>query len=435
MERKSYEQEFLDLDTNTLENIEENLKEQHEMKRKLALDAKVYGKWRDGVDDDNFVFESKSDNEAYAELNWLDTQMDHQMHHEKEEEAAKERQLKLHHDLKKTEELQDDTELIRDKEIGEIRYFQEYHMNQLREQQKEIDDLKEKEKQLKANLNEFEKELELLEESYPVLSKPIDVGNASNLYKVKILMRNRSEVFRNKIKLCLSILERSTKFAENSRILNNFMDELYQQLDVENHKFSQLENMHDSEIKHHLQYSEEIWQQENKERYEKLKQFIMDEHILIKTALNEIMRKHEEFLEIRATHLGNIENSSEKLKILIQDKENPARYYACTSSDAEKNMQFLPRYETAYHIKKSQDESANTPLYSPRRIGRVHTMKMYDPHNQVDTFIRHNCQDSYYTNMSPSHNDNQVSRSFTNMNLDISGNQQNHLSHREIELN
>ncbi|XP_037824036.1 involucrin-like isoform X3 [Lucilia sericata] len=419
MENKSYEQELHDLDSKTLENINENLKEQHQMRRKLELESKLYGKWRDEVDEDNLVFESKSDNEVLAKHNWLGKQVDHQ-----------ERQLKLHHEVNKIEEQQKERELIREKEIGEIRYLQEYHMNQLRGQQMDIDVLKEKELQLKANLIELEKELELLEESYSVLSKPIDVGNASNLYKVKILMRNRSELFRNQIKLCLSILERSTKFAENSRIINNLKDELNQQLNVEKHKLSQLENMHESEGKYHLQCNEEIWQQENKERYEKLKEFIMEEHLSIKTSLNDIMKRHEEFLEIRATHLGIIENSSEKLKFVIQDEEKSSRNHACTSSDAARHVPFSAR-----HIIKNQKESANnTPHYSQRHSTFVNTLELDDPQHQLDSSIRHNTQESYDNNMSPRHKGiNQVSESFTILNLDVSENQLTHLSHGEIE--
>ncbi|XP_037824004.1 trichohyalin-like [Lucilia sericata] len=377
---------------------QENLKEQQQMRRKLEQETKLYGKWCDGVNDDNLVFESKNG---------------HQLQHGKEEETAKERQHN------KTEELQEERQLTRENEIREMRNMQEYHMNQLREQRKDIDDLKEKEKQLKANLNELENELKLLEESYSILCKPIDVGNASNLYKVRILMRNRSEVFRNQIKLCLSILERSTKFAENSRMINNLKDELNQQLNVENHKFSQLENMHESDIKHHLQHSEEIWQQENKERYHKLKKFIMDEHLSIKTSLNEIMKTHEEFLEIRAKHLGNMENSSEQLKFL----------------KPEEHAQFSPRHQSANNIIHSQvEESGDSSLYAPRRSGSVNSLELDDPHNQFDSSKRHNCQETYDNNMSPRPNDvNQVSGSVTNLNLDVSENQQTHLSHLEIE--
>ncbi|XP_037824025.1 interaptin-like isoform X2 [Lucilia sericata] len=420
MEKKSFEQELQDkerdrnsrrnLDSKTLENIDENLREQQQMRRKLELDAKLYDKWRHGVDDDNLIYESKSDYEV----------VDHQLQREMEEEAAKEKQLNLHHERNKTEE----------KEIQEIRCLQEYHMDQLREQQNEIDDLKGKEQQLKANLTELEKELELLEQSYSVLTKSNDIGNSFNLYKIKILMRNRSEVFRNQIKLCLSILERSMDYVENSKILKKFEQELKQQLEAENQKLSQIECMYESEAKHHLQCDEEIWQQEHKKRCNKLKQFLMEEHLLIKTSLNEIMKKHEEFLEIRATHLGNVANSSEKLKMFIQEEENSFK-----SSDAAEHVQFSPRNQTTDNIIHSQvDESTDIPLYSPRPSDSVNSLEMVEPHHQLDISMQRNCQESYNNNMSPRRNDiNEVSSSFSNLNMVVLENQQSHLSQREIE--
>ncbi|XP_023297865.2 uncharacterized protein LOC111680452 [Lucilia cuprina] len=248
MENKCYERELQDKERDrnsrrnldTIDNIDDNLKEQQQMRRKLELDAKLYDKWRHGVDDDNLIYESKSDNEV----------VDHQLQREMKEEATKGKQLNFQHERNKTEE----------NEIREIRNLQEFHMDQLREQQKDIDDLKVKEQQLKANLNDLENELELLEQSYFVLTKSNDIGNSFNLYKIKILMRNRSEVFRNQIKLCLSILERSMDYVENSKILKQFEDELKQQLEAENKKLSQIECMYESEAKHHLQCDEEIWQ-------------------------------------------------------------------------------------------------------------------------------------------------------------------------------
>lgn len=63
------------VDNETLEKIDRNAKERENIKRKLELEAKLYGRWRHGVDDDNLIFESKSDNQVLAKLNWLDKQV------------------------------------------------------------------------------------------------------------------------------------------------------------------------------------------------------------------------------------------------------------------------------------------------------------------------------------------------------------------------
>ncbi|XP_065354982.1 trichoplein keratin filament-binding protein [Calliphora vicina] len=441
MEKQSYEQELQDkernprrnLDTKTLEKIDENLKEQQQMRRKLELEGKLYGKWRHGVDDDNLVFESKSDNQVLAKLNWLDRKVDEQIHREKEEVDAKERQIKLHHELNKTEELQKERQQIREKEIREIRCLQEYHMEQLRERQKETDELKDKEKQLKNNLNELEKELELLEENYAVVSVTEDFRATNNFNNIKIFTRKRSEVFRNQIKLCLSILERTLDLAKNSHALNNFKSQLEKQLEREQQKLSDIEGMYESEAKHSLRKSEETWHQENRERYDKLKQILMEEHLVIKTSLNEIMRKHEELLELRDTHLGAIENSSEKLKLLIQEEENSPRHQANNMSPSAAKQ--------VHQIHTQLEESADTPFYSPRHnaAGKMKPLELEVVQHQ-DMSVRRNCFESNDNNMSPrcydSHdcNDiNQASNSFNNLNVDGWQGHQAHMSHRDLE--
>ncbi|KAM7363101.1 uncharacterized protein ACRADG_000151 isoform 1-T2 [Cochliomyia hominivorax] len=424
MESKEYEREMLEreksrnrrsLDSKTLEKIDANLKEQQQMRRKLELEAKLYGKWRHGVDDDNLVFESKTDNEVLAKLNWLDKKVDQQLQREKEEEIAKERQLKLQQELNKTEELQKERQRIRENEIREIRGLQEYHMEQLKERQKETDDLKEREKQYKSNLNELEKELELLEESYAVLCAPVDFGDAYNFNKIKILIRKRSEIYRNQIKLCLSILERTVDYAEHPDIINNFKTQLEKELEKEDEKLGHIEGMYESEAKISLKRNEETWQQEHIERYKRLKMILIEEHRLIKSSLNEIMKRHEELLEIRSTHLSVIENSSEKLKLLIQEEENSPRYQKTHVNDSP--LAFSPRHQASNNIIHSQlEESADTPLYSPRRVANIKPIDVEIPHHEVDFATRRNCNESSDNNMSPRC---QVSKSFNNLNLDV----------------
>lgn len=428
MEKQIYEEEMREkercrnprrsLDTKTLEKLDENIKEQQKMRRKLELEAKLYGKWRHGVDDDNLVFESKTDNEVLAKLNWLDKKVDEQLKKEKEEEMAKERELKLQQELNKTEELQKQRQQIREKEIREIRCLQEYNMSQMKERQNETDDLKEKENKLRDNLKELEKELELLEESYNALNKPVDFGDAFNLKKIKIFIRKRSEIYRNQIKLCLSILERSLEFSKNPVNMNNFKMDLEQQLEKESNKFSDIESMYESEAKLNLKQSEETWQQEHKERYNKLKELLIQEHGLVKSCLNEIMKRHEELLEIRSTHLNVIENSSERLKILIQEEENSPRFQKRESTEShEEAKQFSPRHLASNNIIHSQlEESEDTPLYSPRRAPNIKPIDLLEPHHEVDFSTRRNCYESSNNNMSPRCS---ISNSFSNLNLDV----------------
>uniref|UniRef100_A0A0K8V374 Trichoplein keratin filament-binding protein n=1 Tax=Bactrocera latifrons TaxID=174628 RepID=A0A0K8V374_BACLA len=125
--------------TEQLEKIEQNAKERENIKRKLDLEAKLYGRWRHGVDDDNILFESKSNNETLAKLNWLDKKIEEQYDREREEAQSVERNLRLQEEISRTEQVQRERQLIREKEIKEIRELQEKHMDELKLRQAEAD--------------------------------------------------------------------------------------------------------------------------------------------------------------------------------------------------------------------------------------------------------------------------------------------------------
>lgn len=63
------------LPNDLLEKLDRDQKYLSEEKRRLELESKLYGKWRYGINDENVLFESKSNNEALAKLNWLDKQV------------------------------------------------------------------------------------------------------------------------------------------------------------------------------------------------------------------------------------------------------------------------------------------------------------------------------------------------------------------------
>ena len=428
MEKQMNEQELEEkkrnprrhVDTKMLEKINENMKEEEQMRRKLELEAKLYGKWRHGVEDDNLVFESKTDNEVLAKLNWLDKQVGQQLHKEQEAEKAKERDIQLQHELNKAEELQKERQQIREKEICEIRCLQEYHMEKLKERQQETDNLKENEKRIKNNMEDVEKELELLEESYKVVKDNVDFNDGYNFNKVKIFIRKRSEAFRHQIELCLSIVERTLDIAEKTDTWNDLKKRLTTELEKESFKLGQIESMYESEARYNLKRNEELWQKEHSERYTLIRQALMEEHHLAKAKLNDIMKKHEELLELKSTHLSIIENSSEKLKQLIQEEENSPR---------QKQHPLAAGKHTGDNIVNNQlEESDNTPLYSVHQESR--NAKLHktsgSPQHSVHFESHRNCEDSVDNNLSPRCSNAysgrdlpQVSKSFNNLNLDV----------------
>ncbi|XP_075146335.1 uncharacterized protein LOC142220845 [Haematobia irritans] len=313
------------LSTKTLEKINVNLKEQQAIRRKLELEAKLYGKWRHGVDDANLIFESKNDHEVIAKLNWLDKQVENQLEREKDEIEAKERDLRLQAEQNRAEELHKQRQQIREKEIREIRALHEMHMEQLQERQKESETLKQSEKMLRENIEDLEKEIELLDESYAAMQQKADFGGAYNLNKIKVFMRKRSEVYRNQIKLCISILERIVPYASKAEALLATKEKLSKQLDSEMYTLTQIDAMYESEAKYNLHRCEDLWQTQNSERYKELKDLLNLERNSKGKLLNDVLQRESELLDIRDTHLNAIENTGEKLKQLIKEEEDSPR--------------------------------------------------------------------------------------------------------------
>ncbi|XP_050341448.1 trichoplein keratin filament-binding protein [Bactrocera neohumeralis] len=311
--------------TEQLEKIEQNAKERENIKRKLDLEAKLYGRWRHGVDDDNVLFESKSSNETLAKLNWLDKKIEEQYEREREDAQSVERNLRLQEEISRTEQVQRERQLIREKEIKEIRELQEKHMDELKLRQAEADGLKEAEKHLRTCLSDVDKELELLEESCSLIMESADVSQAYNLKKIKIFIRKRSESFCNQIKLCISILERLSAYTTCTDIVNRLLNKYRGHLEAETFNLSQVEAMYESEAKYNMQRLESLWQQQHLERYHELKQLLTEERCTFATRINENLQRQTDAYEVRSTHLTALENSNEKLKQLIAEEQQSPR--------------------------------------------------------------------------------------------------------------
>ncbi|XP_036322473.1 trichoplein keratin filament-binding protein [Rhagoletis pomonella] len=416
-EKAMYERELLARDrprprkisaTNEqLEKIGHNQRERENIKRKLDLEAKLYGRWRHGVDDDNVLFESKSSNETLAKLNWLDKKIEEQMDRERQEAQSQERNLRLQKEINRTEEVQRERQLIREKEIKEIRALQEKHMGELKQRQVEADDLKEEEKHLRTCLADLEKELELLEESCTLVMETTgDVSQAFNLRKIKVFIRKRSEAFCNQIKLCISILERLIAFTTRADTVKQLLSKYKEHLEAESYTFSQVEAMYESEAKYNVQRFESAWQQQHLERYHEVKQLLTEECCTFGGRISENLQRQTEAYEVRSTHLSALENSNEKLKQLIAEEEQSPRS-APTLAGCDSTMRlsggFDNRADAADRTSVADDNVSIAQLMpSSARIASAPTSA------------------THYGRRRPTSTElPKVTNSFTNLNLDV----------------
>ncbi|EDW80930.1 uncharacterized protein Dwil_GK11298 [Drosophila willistoni] len=310
-------------DLQLLGRVNQSLKEQEQLKRKLEMEAKLYGRWRHGVDDEELLYKSKSNNEVLAKLNWLDKQIENQQQKEQQEALAAERQMQLHKDMLRIEQTHKERQLIREQEIKELRSLQETHMTELKERQQEADKLKMEEQQFRIFLGELNKEKQLLEESTAVVLQEPDISNAFNLKKIKVFIRQRSDTNRKQITLCINLLERMSKYVAKIEDLESLLAKCKKQLEEEALASSQIDAMYESEAKYNLQRCEDNWREQHLERYSTLSKLIDQEHQCLSGLLQENIAQQQVLVELRSTHLAGIEQANKHLEQLSKEQAMP----------------------------------------------------------------------------------------------------------------
>lgn len=326
MERRRRPREPGGGDLQMLDRVNQSLKEQEQLRRKLEMEAKLYGRWRHGVDDEKLLYQSKSDNEVLAKLNWLDRQIESQQQREEQQALAAERQLLLQQEISRTEQAQKERQQIREQQLRELRALQESHMSELRLRQQEADKLKEEEQHFQLFLGELDKERELLEESSALVLKQVDSGHAFNLKKIKVFIRQRSEASRKQISLCINMLHRMAKYVVKTEELKTLLDKYRSQLENEELACAQIESMYESEAKYNLQRCEENWREQHLQRYGELSKFIDQEKDCLGAMLQENVSQQQTLVELRSQHLTGIEQANKQLEQLsqVQADEVPA---------------------------------------------------------------------------------------------------------------
>ncbi|XP_055905687.1 trichoplein keratin filament-binding protein [Eupeodes corollae] len=310
------------ISTDIMEKIDQNFKANQDDKRRLDLEAKLYGRLRHGVEDGSFLYESKSNNQVLAKLNWLDKQIDDQVKREQEEKQTLERTLRMQEEIRKTEEYHKQRQEIREKEIREIRALQEKHVAELKEREHEADVLKSEAHNLQTTIDQIDTDLITLETNNNQFLEEVPYSN--NLRNMKTIIRKRSEGFRTNLKSDIELLSRVASICPQEPSIKDFIERLNQQLNAEMHNLSQIECMYESEAKVNLQQCEETWRRLSYERRFDLKNVLKELKSQLMSTFYENQMRQKELIDIRTTHLSSIENSNKQLKLLIREDEIPS---------------------------------------------------------------------------------------------------------------
>ncbi|XP_055851961.1 trichoplein keratin filament-binding protein isoform X2 [Episyrphus balteatus] len=319
LQNLKYRPKSRNMSSDVMEKIDQNFKEQQNEKRRLDLEAKLYGRLRHGKEDGSLLYESKSNNQVLAKLNWLDKQIEDQVKRDEEDKITMERTLRMQEEIRKTEETHKTRQEIREKEIREIRALQEKHVEELKERENEAESLKSEAYQLQTVLEKIGEEIILLE----TVHKPIieEFAYSNNLRNVKTIIRKHSEVFRNSLKSDIELLIRVDTICPNESSIKHLMAKLNHELETEVLNFSDIESMYESEAKINLKQHEEVWSRLNYQRRLELLNQLRELKNQYSSKYYENQIRQKELIDIRATHLSSIENSNKQLKLLIKEEE------------------------------------------------------------------------------------------------------------------
>lgn len=307
------------MSTDVMEKIDQNFKEQQNEKRRLDLEAKLYGRLRHGRDDGSLLYESKSNNQVLAKLNWLDKQIEDQVKREQDEKDTMERSLRMQEEIRKTEENHKLCQEIREKEIHEIRALQEKHVAELKERENEAESLKSEAQLLETSIEKINTEISVLETDDNPFNEEYFLSN--NLRNIKSIIRKRSQAFRTCLTSFIDLLSRLTKICPNEQAISRLLASFNKQLNSETQNYSQIEAMYESEAKVDLQRCEELWRRLICERRLEVLNLLRDLKSQLGSKFYDNQMRQKHLIEIRATHLSSIESSNEQLKHLIKESE------------------------------------------------------------------------------------------------------------------
>lgn len=252
-----------------------------------------------------------------AKLSWLDRQLENQLENEKQKQENNVLELQLEGEKRKHEAYVQNCSQLRDSEINQLKTFQEGHIQELKQREREAHDLKLTESTLRKKLGEIQKEVDNISS---INNKRRDrVLALHNYRRIKMMMKERSEAVRRDLQLDLNLLDRigfDSTFENNEEI--DYLRQKFQgQHDVEAQNIRQIESMYESEAKDSSKKQEEKWNDDAMVRERQLKVLLDDRVQTINDRINECVRKQQDLQSLRESHLKAIEECNHRLKELM----------------------------------------------------------------------------------------------------------------------
>lgn len=240
-----------------------------------------------------------------------------QLERDQEKRDTEVRQLRLQEEARKHEECLLQRKSLRDDEINDLKSFQSKHISEIKDRQKESDDLRSNELKLIQRKEDIATEFEKL--NLNARQRKERISCPYNLRRIKMILRQRSDSIRQDLKDDIDMLNRISLGYQNDQI--GMLKEKFElQYDMEIQKQTQIEAMYESEAKHLLMQQEDVWNQEAEGREKLLKKLISEQLKNIDDEIEYNIKRQRELVEIKEQHLAAIENSSMRLKELLDEQ-------------------------------------------------------------------------------------------------------------------
>lgn len=240
-----------------------------------------------------------------------------QLERDQEKRDAEVRQLRLQEEARKHEECLMQRKGLRDEEINDLKSFQNKHITEIKDRQKESDALRSNELKLIQRKEDIATEFEKLNLNARLRKERISCPY--NLRRIKMILRQRSDSIRQDLKDDIDMLKRISLGYANEQI--GVLKEKFElQYDMEIQKQTQIEAMYESEAKHLLMQQEDLWNQEAEGREKLLKKFIAEQLKNIDDDIDYNIKRQRELVEIKEQHLVAIEHSSVRLKDVLNEQ-------------------------------------------------------------------------------------------------------------------
>lgn len=351
------------ISTDLLHSIHDTIKRTEDEKRRLEIESRLYKKWRNGFAEDSILLDSKSDHEAMAKINWLDKQVSMQLQKDCEKRDSEERLLRFQEEARLQEAAFDKRKCYRDAEVKEMKTNQSTLLTELKQHEFEVEQLMLEEQKFLKQKTHLIEELKMIENISNC--RQSDISSSYNTRRIKMLLRQRSDIIRRNLRNDIDLLCRIGKICQiNPDQVHSIKENFEMQYDLEIQKQSQIEAMYESEAKQLLTKEEQQWQKEGKIREKLLTQLIKSQMETLEMTININLNKQRELIDIKEQHLLALESLNDKLKMLMHEQQMDQKH---------NQIHYLNNDKEGNIVKVTKNDRILSPSndnFGPHRFGK-----------------------------------------------------------------